>query len=51
MPDATATMIVEQNQHNVKKITLQIQTVDPSAGESLTTERVAYRHVDSGYEE
>ncbi len=51
MPDAMATMIVEQDQHNVKKITLQIETAEPGTGEALTTERVAYRHVDSGYEE
>jgi hypothetical protein len=51
MPDAMATMTVEQNQHNVKKIILSIDTVDPETGETLTTERVAYRHVDSGYEE
>ena len=51
MPDAAATMTVEQDQHNVKKITLRIQTVDPDTGETLTTERVAYHHVDSGYEE
>ncbi len=51
MPDAAATMTVEQNQHNVKKIILSINMVDPETGEALTTERVAYRHVDSGYEE
>jgi quinol-cytochrome oxidoreductase complex cytochrome b subunit len=51
MPDATATMTVEQNQHNVKKIILRIETVDPETGDVVTTERVAYRHVDSGYEE
>jgi quinol-cytochrome oxidoreductase complex cytochrome b subunit len=50
MPDATGTLTVEQNQHNLKKITLQIVFVDPVTGETLTTERVAYRHADSGYE-
>jgi hypothetical protein len=50
MPDATATMTVEQDQHDMKKITLRIETVDPSTGEVLATERVAYRHADSGYE-
>jgi quinol-cytochrome oxidoreductase complex cytochrome b subunit len=51
MPDAMATMTVEQDQYNVKKITLSIETDDPESGEALITERVAYRHVDSGYEE
>ena len=50
MPDATATMTVEQNQHDVKQITLRIETIDPSTGDVLTTQRVAYRHADSGYE-
>ncbi len=51
MPDATATMTVEQDQHDMKKITLRIETTDPSTGNEISTERVAYRHVDSGYEE
>ena len=51
MADPTATLTVEQNQYNVKKITLDIETVDPGTGEALNTNRVAYRHVDSGYEE
>ena len=51
IPDATATMTVEQNQHNMKRITLRIETTDPSTGNEISTERVAYRHADSGYEE
>ncbi len=50
MPDAEAVLIVEPEQHNVKQITLQIQSVNPETG-PFSTERVAYRHVDSGYEE
>jgi len=51
MPDPKANMTVEQDQFDVRKITLSIETVDPSTGEALTTNRVAYRQVDSGYEE
>jgi ubiquinol-cytochrome c reductase cytochrome b subunit len=51
MPDPKANMTVEQDQYDVRKITLSIETVDPGTGDALTTNRVAYRHVDSGYEE
>jgi ubiquinol-cytochrome c reductase cytochrome b subunit len=51
IPDATATMTVEQNQFDVKKITLRIDWVDFRSGDPAFTERVAYRQVDSGYEE
>jgi quinol-cytochrome oxidoreductase complex cytochrome b subunit len=50
MPDPTATMTVEQDQHDMKKITLRIEMIDPGTGEALTTHRVAYRHANSGYE-
>ena len=50
MPDASAVLIVEPEQHDMKRITLQIQSVSPEAG-PISTETVAFRHVDSGYEE
>jgi hypothetical protein len=50
MPDAEAVLIVEPEQHNVKRITLQIQSTNPETG-PYSTQTVAYRHLDSGYEE
>jgi hypothetical protein len=49
MPDAEAVLIIEPEQHNLKRITIQIQSVNPETG-PFSTERVAFRHVDSGYE-
>ena len=50
MADAEAILIVEPEQHDMKKITLQIQSISPESG-PISTETVAFRHVDSGYEE
>lgn len=49
MPDAEAVLIVEPEQHDLKRITIQIQSSNPETG-PFSTERVAFRHVDSGYE-
>lgn len=49
MPDAEAVLIVEPEQHNMKRITLQIESTNPETG-PFSTQRVAFRHVDSGYE-
>lgn len=53
MPDPTAELIVEQEQHNMKKLTLHILVEDPEDPNSILVDfdRVAYRHADSGYEE
>ncbi|MGD2047956.1 MAG: cytochrome b N-terminal domain-containing protein [Chloroflexota bacterium] len=50
MPDAEAVLIVEPEQHDMKRITLQIESTNPETG-PFSTQRVAFRHVDSGYEE
>lgn len=49
MPDAEAVLIVEPEQHNMKRITLQIESTNPETG-PFSTQRVAFRHLDSGYE-
>lgn len=49
-PDASAVLVVEPEQYDMKRITIQIQSDSPETG-PISTERVAFRHVDSGYEE
>ena len=52
MPDAKAALTIEPEQHNLKRLILQVSSTDPNTGEVLVdAERVAYRHADSGYEE
>jgi quinol-cytochrome oxidoreductase complex cytochrome b subunit len=50
MPDPEAVLIIEPVQHNLKQATLQIESVNPETG-PVSTETVAFRHVNSGYEE
>jgi quinol-cytochrome oxidoreductase complex cytochrome b subunit len=53
IPDATATMVVEMEQHNMKRVTLHVVADDPAnAGEILVDQdRAAFRHEDSAYED
>ncbi len=52
MPDAEGRLLIEAEQHNLKRLVLQVTATDPETGEILVdAERVAYRHIDSGYEE
>ncbi len=53
MPDAEAWLTIEQEQHDLKRITLSFFAADPDNPENVLvdSDRVAYRHVDSGYEE
>jgi hypothetical protein len=55
MPDATAVLIVEPEQHNMKKVTIHYEVVDPDDPGNMLVDsfddRVAFRHADSGYEE
>lgn len=50
MPDASAVLIVEPEQFDMKRITLEIQSDSPATG-PISTQRVGFRHVNSGYEE
>jgi quinol-cytochrome oxidoreductase complex cytochrome b subunit len=49
MPDAEAVLIVEPEQHDMKRITLQIQSESPEG--PVSTNTLAFRHLDAGYEE
>ncbi|MCI0394329.1 MAG: cytochrome b N-terminal domain-containing protein [Chloroflexi bacterium] len=53
MPDPVATLIIEQEQHNLKRVTLHFEAADlENPGELLVDfDRVAYRHAESNYEE
>jgi quinol-cytochrome oxidoreductase complex cytochrome b subunit len=53
MPDAEALLTIEQEQHDLKRVTLSFFAVDPDDPENVLvdSDRVAYRHIDSGYEE
>jgi hypothetical protein len=53
MPDPEAYLVVEQEQQNMKKLSLRFTVLDPndSSNVLVDAERVAYRHADSGYEE
>ncbi|HUS94324.1 MAG TPA: cytochrome b N-terminal domain-containing protein [Patescibacteria group bacterium] len=51
MPDAKAALRIEAEQHDLKRIIMQVSSRDPVSGEILVdAERVAFRHADSGYE-
>ena len=51
MPDAKAALRIEAEQHDLKRIIMQVSSRDPVSGEILVdVERVAFRHADSGYE-
>jgi hypothetical protein len=53
MPDALATLVIEQGQHDMKRLILQFEAPDPQdpTNPLVDYERVAYRHQNSGYEE
>jgi hypothetical protein len=53
MPDPTAVLIVEPAQHNVKRLILSFEAADPENADNLIVDfdRIAFRHIDSGYEE
>jgi ubiquinol-cytochrome c reductase cytochrome b subunit len=55
MPDPSASLIITQEQYDVKRLVLRFSVEDPdNPGQFLVAEasdRVAFRHVDSGYEE
>lgn len=53
IPDATATLIVQMEQHNVKRLILHVTAMDPDNPEEILVdqERVAFRHENSAYED
>jgi hypothetical protein len=53
MPDAEAYLKIEQEQHNMKRLTLLFRVLDPDDPSNVLVdeERVAFRHADSAYEE
>jgi hypothetical protein len=52
MPDAKAALVIGAEQHNLKRITMQVSSTDPNSEEVVVdSERVAFRHADSLYEE
>jgi ubiquinol-cytochrome c reductase cytochrome b subunit len=53
MPDAEAILIIEQEQHDLKRLTLHIVASDPAVSSEplIDNARVDYRHADSNYEE
>ncbi len=53
MPDPTAVLIIEPAQHNVKRVILRFEAADPEDPDNLIVDfdRIAFRHIDSGYEE
>ena len=53
MPDPTAVLIIEPAQHNVKRVILRFEAADPEDLDNLIVDfdRIAFRHIDSGYEE
>ena len=52
MPDPSAELIIEPAQHNVKRLILRFNAVDPDDPDSIIVDfdRVAFRHSGSGYE-
>lgn len=53
IPDANGVLIVEMEQHNMKRLTLEVSAVNPQDQEEVLVDqtRVAFRHADSNYEE
>lgn len=53
IPDATATLIVQMEQHNVKRLILHVTAMDPENPEEILVdqERIAFRHENSAYED
>jgi hypothetical protein len=53
MPDPSAELIIEPAQHNVKRLIMRFNAVDPDDTDSTIVDydRIAFRHSGSGYEE
>jgi hypothetical protein len=53
MPDPTAFLKIEEEQHNLKRLIMQFNVIDPDDPGNVLVDypRVAFRHADSGYEE
>jgi quinol-cytochrome oxidoreductase complex cytochrome b subunit len=53
MPDPSAALRIEEMQHNMKKLIIHFEVIDPDNPDELLVnyDRVAFRHADSGYEE
>ncbi len=51
MPDPIASLIVEEIQPGLKRLTLRFESVDAKTGEQTINETTSYRHADSNYEE
>jgi ubiquinol-cytochrome c reductase cytochrome b subunit len=53
MPDPEAFLRIEEDQHNLKKLILLFNVVNPEDPDDVLVDeqRIAYRHADSGYEE
>ncbi len=53
MPDPSAVLRIEEMQHNMKKLIIHFEVIDPDNPDELQVnyDRVAFRHADSGYEE
>jgi hypothetical protein len=53
IPNATAVLIVEMEQHNMKRVTLRVEAADPDNSEEMlvSQERIAFRHEYSAYED
>jgi hypothetical protein len=53
MPDATATLTIEQEQDDMKRLTLHFEAPDPEAPGTLAIDqdRVTFRHAGANYEE
>ena len=52
MPDGKASLTIEAEQPDLKRLIMRVSSTDPVSGEVLVdAERVAFRHADSGYEE
>ena len=53
MPDPTAFLTIEEEQHNLKRVIMHFSVIDPDDPDNVLVdeERVAFRHANSGYEE
>jgi len=51
MSDPAASLVVEEIQPGLKRLTLHFETVDAKTGKQAVNETTSYRHADSNYEE
>ncbi|MGB3715380.1 MAG: cytochrome b N-terminal domain-containing protein [Candidatus Promineifilaceae bacterium] len=53
MPDPTAFLQIEEEQHNLKRVIIHFSVIDPDDPGNVLVDydRIAFRHADSGYEE